>query len=323
MGRKRTINKHLPARVYISRGKYYFVDKSNTWHPLGATESEMYENLARMHRGELRMDTMADVFDRLITEVIPDRAKRTREDYMACIVNLRKAFGHMRPSVIKPKHIYAYMDARGRTAKQRANHEKGVLSLAMRHAIRWGLIERNPCREVASFPSPPRDRYVTDAEFAAIRGIMPPRIQAAMDIARMTGLRQGDILDLTNSNLQDDGIHCTHSKTKKKIIYQWEPELRATVELARSLRPKNRICTHLICTREGSRYTRDGFKAIWQRYMRKAMQEGLIAERFTFHDLRAKAGSESLDGQRLLGHQSATTTRRIYERKPTKVKPNK
>jgi len=322
MGRKRTKNKDLPNRVYISRGKYYFVDKAQKWHPLGSTRAEMYENLALMERTSLRLDTMADVFDRLIQEVVPERARRTRQDYIACIVNLRRAFGHMRPQSIKPKHIYAYMDARGRKAKQRANHEKGVLSLAMRHAIRWGLIERNPCREVPNFPSPPRDRYVTDEEFTAIRNIMPPRIRAAMDIAVMTGLRQGDILDLTNKQLKDDGIHTTHSKTGKKIIYEWTPALKAAIDLAKSARPKNRVCPYVISTREGSRYTRDGFKAIWQRNMRKAHENGIIAERFTFHDLRAKAASESSHGQALLGHQSAATTERIYQRKPSKVRPN-
>jgi len=322
MGRKRTKDKHLPQRVYKSRGKFYFVDRNQKWIPLGATEAEMYENLARMERTSLRLDTMADVFDRLIAEVLPDRARRTQVDYLSCLVNLRKAFGHMRPESIKPKHIYAYMDARGRKAKQRANHEKGVLSLALRHAIRWGLIERNPCREVPNFPSPPRDRYVTDEEFGAIRALMPRRVQAAMDIAVMTGLRQGDILDLTNANLKADGIHTRHSKTGKKIIYEWTPALRAAVALAKADRPKNHVCPYVISTRDGGRYTRDGFKAIWQRKMRDALKDGVIAERFTFHDLRAKAGSESKHGQRLLGHQSATTTRRIYERKPDKVRPN-
>jgi len=322
MGRKRTKNKDLPSRVYLSHGKYYFVDKMQVWHPLGKTKADMYANLALMERNNLCLNSMADVFDRLITEVIPSRAKRTREDYLACIVNLRQAFGHMRPESIKAKHIYAYMDARGQTAKQRANHEKGVLSLALRHAIRWGLIERNPCKEVPNFPSPPRDRCVEDWEFDAIRNLMPPRIQAAMDLAAMTGLRQGDILDLTNANLKEDGLHCQHSKTKKRIIYEWTPTLRAAIELAKSNQPKNRICSHLISTRDGCRYSRDGFKAIWQRKMRQAKKDGIIKERFTFHDLRSYAADKSEHAQRLLGHQSEATTRRIYKRKADKVRPN-
>lgn len=56
--------------------------------------------------------------------------------------------------------------------------------------------------------------------------------------------------------------------------------------------------------------------------MNKALEEGLIKERFTFHDLRAKAGSDAEENaQKLLGHASAVTTKRVYERKPSVVKP--
>jgi len=56
--------------------------------------------------------------------------------------------------------------------------------------------------------------------------------------------------------------------------------------------------------------------------MVKALKDGLIEERFTFHDLRAKAGSETTD-DKLLGHQNPATKRRHYERAPVKVTPLK
>lgn len=55
--------------------------------------------------------------------------------------------------------------------------------------------------------------------------------------------------------------------------------------------------------------------------MDRAIADGVIANRFTFHDVRAKAGSEHHDATELLGHQSSATTRRVYQRKPKKVKP--
>ena len=52
------------------------------------------------------------------------------------------------------------------------------------------------------------------------------------------------------------------------------------------------------------------------------METGAIKERFTFQDLRAKAGSDAEDNaQKLLGHANAATTKRVYERKPAKVNP--
>ena len=57
-----------------------------------------------------------------------------------------------------------------------------------------------------------------------------------------------------------------------------------------------------------------------QRLMKKALAEGSLKERYTFHDLRGKTGSESED-ERLLGHNDTRTLRRHYQRKPMRVTP--
>ena len=54
--------------------------------------------------------------------------------------------------------------------------------------------------------------------------------------------------------------------------------------------------------------------------LKSLVKRGLLAERFTFHDLRAKAGSDAKDG-RLLGHMNPRTLRRVYIRKPERVAP--
>jgi integrase len=59
---------------------------------------------------------------------------------------------------------------------------------------------------------------------------------------------------------------------------------------------------------------------MWRRTMDKAVEEERLVERFTFHDLRAKAGSDSEDDG-LLGHEDSRTLRRYYKRKPLKVTP--
>ena len=45
--------------------------------------------------------------------------------------------------------------------------------------------------------------------------------------------------------------------------------------------------------------------------------------RFTFHDLRAKSASDDIlqSASERLGHTSVETTKRVYFRKPMKVKP--
>jgi len=79
---------------------------------------------------------------------------------------------------------------------------------------------------------------------------------------------------------------------------------------------------YIIANERGQAYTSNGFKSNWQRLMNKAIETGAIKNRFTFHDLRAKAGSDAVgNAQELLGHASAATTKKVYERKPTKVRP--
>ena len=104
----------LPARVYLKHGAYYYVTlPERKWIRLGKTEAEMYAALAKIKSIDAGSGTMAEYFDRYAKEVIPTKAPRTQLDNHSEIKNLKQAFGKMLPENIKPKHIYAYMDARG------------------------------------------------------------------------------------------------------------------------------------------------------------------------------------------------------------------
>ena len=58
--------------------------------------------------------------------------------------------------------------------------------------------------------------------------------------------------------------------------------------------------------------------------MQRAIKGGVLKEKFTMHDLRAKCASDignEEDAQRLLGHENISMTRKAYIRKPQKVTP--
>lgn len=59
---------------------------------------------------------------------------------------------------------------------------------------------------------------------------------------------------------------------------------------------------------------------MWSRARDKALKEHPDLPSFTFHDLRAKAGTDGDDWQ-LLGHLDQKTHSRVYDRKPRVVKP--
>ncbi len=317
----RQTNKHLPRRVYRKHGAFYLVTPENKWIRLGKTEQEMYLALARLDGQSTVMEQgMAALFARYAAEVIPTKAAGTQKDNARELANLQKSFGTADPRKIKPIHIYQYLDARGKTAKTRANREIALLSHVFSYAIRWGIVEANPCRDVRKFSEKPRDRYVEDWEYAAVYAIAPVIVKAAMEVASITGMRQGDILALKRADLTDAGISVTQNKTGKKQIFEWTPGLRSAIDQAIGIE-RSASSMWIFATTTGKRYSSSGFQTAWGRLMDKALGDGVIASRFTFHDLRAKAGSESTDATRLLGHQNPATTRRIYERRPDKVKP--
>lgn len=70
-------------------------------------------------------------------------------------------------------------------------------------------------------------------------------------------------------------------------------------------------------------YSASSFASIWQRKMKKAMEAGMLKERFTDHDLRAKTGSDAEleHATKLLPHLDPKVTRKHYRRKVPVVRP--
>jgi integrase len=316
---------NLPPRVYLKHGAYYYVTlPDRKWVRLGKTDAEMYTALAKIKAVHAGAGTMIEYFDRYEKEIIPTKAPRTQQDNLSEINNLKQAFGKMLPENIKPKHIYAYMDARGATAKTRANREKSLLSSVFSYMIRWGIVETNPCSVVKNFKETPRDRYVEDWEYQAVFALATPVMKAAMELTAIGGMRQGDILNLKYSDITEAGIPLKQGKTGKKQLFEWTPALREAIKLAQSHKRRADSIIYIIANERGQQYTSSGFKTNWQKLMNKALELEAIKERFTFHDLRAKAGSDSEsddEAKELLGHTSAATTKRVYRRKPSKVRP--
>lgn len=315
--------KRYAKNIYYQHGAYYYVRRSNgllKWTRLGKTEPEMLRRLSEIKQGEFTKDTMEAYFKRYSEDVIPGKAPRTQINNEIEIRNLNKVFGHMKPHQITPVHIYRYMDERGKKSKYSANLEKALLSSVFSYLIEWGAVSINPCQGVRSITLKPRTRYIEDEEYKAVYKSANPIIKAAMEIAVITGMRQGDILALQYKQLKDDGIHLIANKTGKKQIFTWTKDLKKVVSDLKKMR-KTTSVTHLISTGRGQPYTSEGFKTMWQRTMNNALKTGVISERFTFRDLRPKAASDHEDGTKLLAHTDAKTTKKYYLRKPTKVTP--
>jgi integrase len=316
--------------MYQRHGAFYFFHPTTTkWMPLGKDIAAALTQYGQLIGGQWSGQTFGDVIDRYKTQVLPlKRSAQTRKDQAKQLDRLKAVFGSMRPDSISAQHCYKYADARA-SAPVAARHEIALLGHVFAKAIRWGVATVNPVRTLERTKKGKRTRYVTDEEFSAVYALASERMQIAMDLALDTGQRRGDLLNLTRAQLTEDGIAFRQGKTGAGVLVEWTDQLRTTIERGKALKPQV-PGEYLLRKRNGRQYTARGFSAIWQRLMGRALAQGkngeppAIAQRFTFHDLRAKCASDktSLEGAAaLLGHASSTTTKTTYRRKMPRATP--
>lgn len=286
-----------------------------TWFRLGRTEEEAFEVWWERKPEEAAPRTINAVIHRYKQERLPELAPATQRQYTAALKLLSKVFGNMSPKALKPVHVYDYRSLRPTI---QGNREVAVLSAVMTYAVRLGAVERNLVREVKRTEEKPRERYVTDAELEQFLGHCSAFLQAYTRLKLLTGIRQAQMLDLRLSDWADGKLRVKGRKGGKDTFYTGE-DLADAVEAAIGLRGGHQLrSVYLFATREGQRYTADGFRSIWQRAMKKYTDAG--GERFTEHDLRAKVASDDPEhAQTRLQHRSNAMVRTVYDRKPAEV----
>lgn len=352
-------NKGLPTRWRMFHGAYYYRvppgleamwDGKKSFR-LSDKLNEAYQVWADRLKRYDKANTIGQLLDRYALEVIPTKAPASQTANLQQLPILRRVFGNHPLLPFPPRLVYLYVDKRkvkkkdpktGRTigGEIAAHREIELLSHAFTKAVEWGYIDRHPFKdEIRLKGEKPRDRYVEDWEIIEALSIDSKRkkgsvlaVQAYLRLKLLTGLAQGDLLRLQEDQLREDGIHNQRHKTAnstgKRTIYEWTPELREAVAMAKAARP--RVSPFLFCNNKGAGYVNErtgkapGWKSMWQRFMTRVMEETKVKEHFTEHDLRAKAGSDAqtLEHARaLLAHADIRTTDRIYRRKAERVKP--
>lgn len=128
-----------------------------------------------------------------------------------------------------------------------------------------------------------------------------------------------------------DPHHGKIIETSKVVIVLWSDELHAVIARARAIGPELRPT--LLCSLKGKYrghpMTGSGFRSNWHRLMQKAVkphEDGsppLLAEVFTFHDLRAKRASDAediMEANEVMAHDDLKTTQKVYRRKPRRAR---
>ncbi len=332
MPRQKTRNRHLPEYVTVIHGAYWYRPPAdNPGKPIRIGEAPLEEYKVWRFMAERTapaapmsdQSTLQECFERYRREVLPMKAPRTQKDYARHLTKLEEKFGHLKPDELRKRDVGQFLDRP--KGKIQANRQVAVLSAVYAKIVgKWYLAENNPCTGVERNETHKRTRYVTDAEYASVWNLAGPRMRVAMDLALRTGQRQGDIISLPWANVTEGGIKFQQGKTGKKLLVGRCQKLDTVLERARELVPRVDIGGYVLHTRGGKPYTSEGFRACWQRLMNRALKSGALAERFTFHDLRAKSVSDSKSLEEAFeraGHTTMAMTRGVYDRNFRLVKP--
>jgi integrase len=270
---------------------------------------------------------MNHYFAKFKLEMLGNSAPRTQADQLRHFIRLEAHFGDMEPKEVTPPIISAYLQTKDR-GKRQLNQEVSTLSGVFRAMIEiWHVFDHNPTLGVTRNKLPRKKRYVTDAEFHAVRSLAIPVMAVAMDLGLKTGQRLGDLLRLKWDDISDEGIYFHQGKTGAEVIIKLNREINGILERARALgRDKNGKPkgdgVYVLQSRLGSRYHPHGFKANWLRLQNLAVAEGAIKRRYKFHHLRNKMISDSKtlhEAYTRAGHIDIRVTRGIYDSKPRSI----
>jgi integrase len=300
--------------MHEKHGAYYLVRK-NKWHRLAGNLHDALVEYARLTAGpndgalgELVSNTLADM--KLTVAV------NTFKSYTLCARRVLEAFEAFTPQQIKPYHIARFLDDNKATPSM-ANQLRSFLKSMFQRAVRWGIVEANPVRDIEQFKTEKRDRYITAEEYARIRDNATPTLACLMDIAYITGQRIGDCRHIRYSDISDEGVFVKQQKTKARVLIRMTPDLAEVIARAKALHQSVKGLT-LFHRRDGTPIPYSTLYHQWSNACRDAKVENAH-----FHDIRAAAATDAkaqgLDSKTLLGHTTEGSHNRYLRGKETKV----
>lgn len=348
MGRKPTVNNHLPPHMRARRQKsgktYYYLDlggKPRVEKPLGDDYALALQQWSHLNQHKLpaaSVVTFKMACDKYIKDILPSKSANTQKDYLKCLKQISVFFNNPPAPIneIEAKHIRQYLDWRGATSTKRANAECSVISTIFNHARGWGYTNNvNPCQGVKRFTENKRSIYIEDNIYQAIYDCACEPLKDALDLGYLTAQRPIDVINMYETDIKDGALLVQQSKTGAKLQIAITGTLKTVIERILSRRTAFKVRSlALILDEYGKPLSQ---RAIWARFD-KARDKAIALHpplkddlaKFQIRDLRAKAGTDKTNeddirtAQKLLGHSNVAMTER-YVRKiiGEKVNPTK
>ena len=321
-------NQKLPKHVYINRGRYVYIaridGKQQKAIKIGNVADTTLADVWAAYRDltEISTDTL-EYLVKQYTDSKEFKSKKSHAETLRTLTGLLSApvgescFGKVKVHDITPGTIRKYLDYKNNVT---GNRSITYLSSAWSWCYERDIVTtRNPCKGVKKVKEHARTRYITDDEYKIVYDMAGHYVQVAMELAYTLRMRRGETLDLRVKDLEDEGVNTRRLKGSLNTLTLWNDRLKAAVDTG--LDGCLRVPMMPVVNSKGSEIHKDAFRSAWQSLMRKVMRKGLLKERFTFHDLKAKGISdfEGEGGKQLAGgHKSAAMTA-VYDRKRKKV----
>lgn len=283
---------------------------------------------------EVKVLTMGELIDKYMDEISITKDISSQDNEKSSAERLKTVFQHIKIKNFKSSWAFKYKDVTQKKYatkkydfKRSVNFDLTLLNLVFNQAIEWGIIENSehPLRGISiKYTIPARDRYAEKWELDEALKAASPFIKAYLKLKLCTGISQGDLLRLKESDLSEEGIYVQRGKTGQKTIYTWNDERKIAIAECLAVRPCESV--YVFCTREGNSYAdskkNSGFQSAWKRFMKKALNETKLKESFTEHDLRTNVASDAENAEQArkrLAHKSVSTTNKYYRIKPEKA----
>jgi integrase len=311
--------------VYRRGGKWwirYCSDDHLVRKSIGYDRRQAEEALATVRadivRGEykLKKKSEACTFKEMAAEYLKEKKyKRSVGEDRASLKRLLPEFRHRDLQQITAKHIEAYVRKRRNVVTGATiNRELALLKCMFNVAIEKGYLESNPAKKIKREKEAPwRYQYIfSESEIQRLMNAAAPHLRPILLLAFGTGLRKGDILGLSWSNvdLARGTITLFMQKTGESIELPMLPMVKDVL-----LRMKQAAGdSAYVFTNPQSGKKMGSNKTAFNAALRRS---GLAGKGYRFHDIRRtfatllyNHGVSLIKIQRLLGHKSVTTTER-------------
>ncbi|MGH7888528.1 MAG: tyrosine-type recombinase/integrase, partial [Candidatus Binatia bacterium] len=194
-------------------------------------------------QGELvaarRAPTVKEMVERYKDDHLP-RSEASQREYKALIEIIAKKLGNRNVASIEFADI-SKIHRDMKDSPYRANSLYRIARRVFGFAVKWQMIDRNPCTGVDLFPEHNRERYLSEAELAALLSALDKHgDQTVANIIRLlilTGSRRGEVLSAKWDDFDLDAAMWTKPapsiKTNKLSRVQLSEE---AVELLRGIK---------------------------------------------------------------------------------------